>query len=146
MHFFSSPLGLNLGKRSWTTRMVWDSNTNVRRLNVRKGSLGFEINVPSSHKYMLIKTLYCILTHKCHFSCVFLSNGFKANFPLRIVIPRNDVHDISVLFIERTGKRCMIKNKEHFIEGSGSLIARQGAMRSAGCIRRRMCSGLFKHR
>ena len=95
---------------------------------------------------MLIKTLYCILAHKCHFSCVFLSNGFKANFPLRIVIPRNDVHDISVLFIERTGMRCMIKNKEHFIEGSGSLIARQGAMRSAGCIRRRMCSGLFKHR
>ena len=146
MPFFSSPLGLNLGKRSWTTRMVWDSNTNVRRLTVRKGSLGFKINVPSSHKYMLIKTLYCILAHKCHFSCVFLSNGFKANFPLRIVIPRNDVHDISVLFIERTGKRCMIKNKEHFIEGSGSLIARQGAMRSAGCIRRRMCSGLFKHR
>ena len=95
---------------------------------------------------MLIKTLYCILAHKCHFSCVFLSNGFKANFPLRIVIPRNDVHDISVLFIERTEKRCMIKNKEHFIEDSGSLIARQGAMRSAGCIRRRMCSGLFKHR
>ena len=124
--------------------MVWDSNTNVRRLTVRKGSLGFKINVPSSYKYMLIKTLFCILAHKRHFSCVSLSNGFKANFPLRIVIPRNDVHDISVLFIERTGKRCMIKNKEHFIEGSGSLIARQGAMRSAGCIRRRMCSGLFK--
>ena len=123
----------------------WDSNTNVKRLTVRKGSLGFKINVLSSHEYMLIKTLYCILTHKCHFSCVFLSNGFEANFPLRIVIPRNDVHDISVLFIERTGKRCMIKSKEHFIEGSGSLIARQGAMRS-GCIRRRMCSGLFKDR
>ena len=64
----------------------WDSNTNVKRLTVRKGSLGFEINVPSSHEYMLIKTLYCILTHKCHFSCVFLSNGLNANFPLRIVI------------------------------------------------------------
>ena len=145
MPFFSSPLGLNLGKRSWTTRMVWDSNTNVRRLTVGKGSLSFEINVPSSHKYMLIKTLYCILTDKCHFSCVFLNNGFKANFPLRIVIPRYDVHDISVLFIERTGMRCMIKNNEHFIEGSCSLIARQGATRS-GCIRRRMCSGLFKDR
>ena len=121
------------------------SNTNVRRLTARKGSLGFKINVPSSYKYMLIKTLYCILAHKCHFSCVNLRNDFKANFPLRIVIPRNDVHDISVLFIERTGKRCMIKNKEHFIEGSGSLIARQGATRSR-CIRRRMCSGLFKDR
>ena len=91
--------------------MVWDSNTNVRRLTVRKGSLGFKINVPSSYKYMLIKTLFCILAHKRHFSCVSLSNGFKANFPLRIVIPRNDVHDISVLFIERTGRRCMIKNR-----------------------------------
>ena len=59
--------------------------------------------------------------------------------------PRNDVHDILVLLIERRGKRCMIKNKEHFIEGSGSLIARQGATRSR-CIRRRMCSGLFKDR
>ena len=94
---------------------------------------------------MLIKTLYCILAHKCHFSCVNLRNDFKANFPLRIVIPRNDVHDILVLLIERRGKRCMIKNKEHFIEGSGSLIARQGATRSR-CIRRRMCSGLFKDR
>ena len=31
----------------------------------------------------------------------------------------------------------MIKNKEHFMEGICSLIARQGAMRSAGCVRRR---------
>ena len=87
---------------------------------------------------MLIKTLCCILAHKCHFSCVNLRNDFKVNFPLRIVNPRNDVHDILVLLIERRGKRCMIQNKEHFIEGSGSLIARQGAMRSAGRIRRRM--------
>ena len=40
----------------------------------------------------------------------------------------------------------MIKNKEHFIEGSSSLITKQGVMRSAGCIRRRMCSGLFEDR
>ena len=54
-------------------------------------------------------------------------------------------HDISVLYIERTGQ-FMIKNKEHFKEGSGSLIARQGAMKS-GCIRRLlMCNGLFKDR
>ena len=130
MPFFSPPPGLNLGKRSWTTRMV-------RRLTVRRGSLGFKINVPSSHKYIILHEY--ILAHKRHFSCVFLSNGLKANFPLRIVSPRSDVHGISVLFIERTGKRCMIKNKEHFIEGSCSLIARQGATKSS-CIRRRMCS------
>ena len=50
-----------------------------------------------------------------------------------------------VLYIERTGK-FMIKNKERFREG-GTLIARQGAMKSkSGCIRRLICNGLFKDR
>ena len=53
---------------------------------------------------MLIKTLYCILARKCHFSYLTLSNGFKANFLLSLVtVPGN------VMFM--TFQFCLLKEQ-----------------------------------